>query len=377
MLQIGVPRAYMFSGRSPPDIEVYRTSFCFSDIACVATWRAHVNGLIFAEKFKMPSLEDDEEHLRLDRAATAIAAAPHQCQKQIEDLQGWEECFLSPGSKIADQKFLTALVTAESLRKMAQAPGTDPVSVAHLLASVEGVYLYTPTDTLKELLEADFSRSSPLLCFLLHEMIYRRDRTQDNELERRLSFMRLFNGVSATSVTELLDEIALSSVNTAILIARTCTRMFLERLYLMMTSLKDVIETRLRVCRWLLDRKFDNNDSLSEECDALERELANLDARSDLDSTRVHVDEEALREWFNTTQLASATRYIQTVLAEGPAGHFGSLLSFYSRREKKRTDPDEEDLSADTQIGSEFLLVNIVDATLKAFASDRTFGLDS
>jgi hypothetical protein len=207
-------------------------------------------------------------------------------------------------------------------------------------------------------------------------MIYRRARTQDNELERRLAFMNLFNGGSGAKVTELLDEIAITSVDTAILMARVCTRTFLERLYLLMTSVKDVLETRLRVCRWLLDREDQLDDSLREERDALERELANLDARSDLDSTRVHVDEESLREWFNTTQLASATRYIQTVLAEGPAAHFGSLLNFYSSREKK-TVSEEEDLSADTQIGSEFLLVTIVDATLKAFASDRTFGLDA
>jgi hypothetical protein len=375
-IHVGIPNAYKLSGRSPPDIDVYRTSFFFDDIASVAAWRCHVNGLIFGERFKIPSLKDDEAHHRLDAAAAAIAAAPRKLQKNIEDLGEWEKSFLYPGSELADQKFLTAAVIAQSLRKMAQGVDTDPVSVAHLLATVEDVHLYAPLDTFRGLLKADFARSSPLLCFLLQEMIYRRARTQDNELERRLAFMKLFNRGSGAKVTELLDEITLASLDTAILMARTCTRTFLERLYLIMTSVKDVLETRLRVCRWLLEHEGEPEDSLREECDALERELANLDARSDLDSTRVHVDEDSLRDWFNTTQLASATRYIQTVLAEGPIPNFGSLLSFYSSREKK-TDAGEEDLSADTQIGSEFLLVHIVDATLQAFASDRTFGLDA
>lgn len=374
-LYIGIPNAYRLSGRSPIDIEVYRTSFFFDDIASIAAWRIQMNRLIFASKFKIPSLEHDEVHLRLDAAAAAIATAPHQCQKNIEDLGAWEKSFLHPGSEFADQKFLTAAVISESLRKMAQGVGTDPVSVAHLLASVEDVHLYTAMDTLKGLLDADFARTSPLLCFVLREMIYRRARTQDNELERRLAFMKLFNAEPRAQVTDLLDEIVRTSVDTAILMARTCTRTFLERLYLMMTSVKDVLETRLGVCRWLVAREDEPDDSVREECDALERELANLDARSDLDSTRVHVDEESLREWFNITQQANATRYIQTVLAEGPATGFGSLLSFYSDRAK--TNPEEEDLTADTQIGSEFLLVGIVDATLKAFASDRTFGLDA
>jgi hypothetical protein len=374
-LHVGIPNAYKFSGKSSPDIEVYRTSFFFDDIASVAAWRCQINRLIFPSKSNILNLEHDEVALRLDEAARVIATAPQQCQKTVEDLRMWEMGFLHPGSDLSDQKFLTAAVIAKSLEKMAQGAGADPVSVAHLLASVEDGHLYTSMETLKGLLNTEFARRSSLLCFVLLEMIYRRARDQDNELERRLAFMKMFSGKLGAKVTELLDTIIVTSVDTAILIAKTCSRTFLERLYLMMTSVKDVLEARLSICRWMISHENDPDDSLHEECDALERELANLDARSDLDSTRVHVDEDALREWFNATQLANATRYSQTVLAEGPAAHFGTLLSFYSSREKK-TD-EEEDLSADTQISSEFLLVSIVDATLKAFASDRTFGLDA
>jgi hypothetical protein len=136
-----------------------------------------------------------------------------------------------------------------------------------------------------------------------------------------------------------------------------------------------VLEARLLVCRWLVDNGDDAADSLQEECDALVRELGNLEARSDLDSTRVHVDEESLREWFETMHAASVTRYKETVLAEGPNVAFGTLLTFFSSKEK--IDPEVDDFTTETQIGSEFLLVAIVDVTLKSFISDRTFGLDA
>jgi hypothetical protein len=69
-----------------------------------------------------------------------------------------------------------------------------------------------------------------------------------------------------------------------------------------------------------------------EELEALERELGNLDARSDLDSTRVHVDEDSLREWFNETQKANVARYVQTAIAEGPDAAFESLVNYYSNQ---------------------------------------------
>jgi hypothetical protein len=90
----------------------------------------------------------------------------------------------------------------------------------------------------------------------------------------------------------------------------------------------------------------------------------------------VHVDEESLREWFNDNEEANTTRYIQTVLAEGPTSDFGSMVTFFASI-KERTNPEEEDLTNDTQIGSEFLFADIFDATLKAFVSDRNFGLDA
>jgi hypothetical protein len=44
-LDINVPSAYRRSDRWPTDVEVYRTSFLFDDIASVVAWRCHVNGL--------------------------------------------------------------------------------------------------------------------------------------------------------------------------------------------------------------------------------------------------------------------------------------------------------------------------------------------
>lgn len=375
-LDIRVPKAYRLSERLHADLQVYRTSFFFDEIASVATWRSHVNGLVFAGSFEVPSLENDEIARKLALAAEAIASNPQECNLIVSGLRDWEASFLHDESNLKNQHFLKAILVADCLRRMQNNPSVNPTELAYLLADTEDVHLYASTENLNNLLDYKYSENSLLLRFIIREIIYRKERTQDNELERRLAFMKLFEKNTRTKIEDEFSEIAVFSLGAAILLAKTCTRTFLERLFLMMTSVKDVIETRLRVCQWLVAHAGESDDSLKEERDALERELANLDARSDLDSTRVHVDEDSLREWFNDTHLANATRYIQTVLSEGPATNFGSLLQFYYK-DKQVSDTGGEDLSADTQIDSEFILIGIVDDTLNTFLSDRTFGLDA
>jgi hypothetical protein len=215
-----------------------------------------------------------------------------------------------------------------------------------------------------------------ILKFVLWETIYRQARTQDNELERRLAFMQLFNSPDRKEIAKLIEATHSENRETAIFIAITCTRSFLERLFLLMVSIKEVLETRIEICLWLEGNDQASDTLVREEREALERELSNLDARSDLDSTRVHVDEDALREWYSATQSTISARYIQTVLAEGPSVGTGSTIAALSSFQKK-IPQDDDDLSADAQIGSEVLLVSIVDETLKAFATDRSFGLDA
>jgi hypothetical protein len=370
-LEIEIPDAYAPSDKSPSDIDVFRLTFFFDEISAVTAWRSHINRLRFAELIARPGQDDVSKEL--DDATTAIAIAPGVCAEKVLGLSAWEKSFLCPGAEIADQKFLTATLVAETLRKIANGTRTDAASITHLLVSTEDIQFFVSLDLLNRLLKCEPAISSPPLYFVLLEMIYRQERTADNELERRIAFMKLFRGVSGTKMVEILDEIVAIDYETAILLAKTCTRTFLERLYLMMTSVKEVLETRLRICAWLENHAKEDAVSLKEEIDALERELANLDARSDLDSTRVHVDEESLREWFKATQLINVARYIQTVVAEGPVTDFGSLIDYYN----KEKEPKNENFVADTKVGSESLLIAIFDSTLSAFVADRTFGLDA
>ncbi|WP_194406204.1 hypothetical protein [Bradyrhizobium sp. CCBAU 53351] len=366
---IQVSRMYSRKARLP-DVEIYRTSFFFDDIASVVQWRSEFHGLIFAERYEGVPVNIDSNGRRLSDAADQIAADPTRMNRIIEGLADWENGFLGDNPDVERRSFLLAVVVAESVRRLSRNPQGDPSEIAELLADTDDIQFFTSSGTLKQLRDSDLACNSLLLTFVLWELIYRRDRTQDNELDRRLAFMRLFAGNSP--LVEVLGQIAVANPSAATLLAKTCSRTFLERLFMMMSSVKDVLEARLSICRWLIDRKDPSSDNLQEESEALVRELANLEARSDLDSTRVHVDEESIREWFETLHATSVTRYKQTALAEGPVTSFGSLLTFFSTVEKA-----VDDFTAETQIGSEFLLVAIVDATLKAFVSDRTFGLDA
>jgi hypothetical protein len=177
-LQIDVAKGHIFPDRPPSDLEIYRTSFFYSDIAAVTAWRCQVSSLLFSSTFHMPSLEHDPAFRRLTEAAAAIAAAPRGYRKIVEDLRDWQISFLREGFTFSDQRFLTAAIVAESLRKLSQAAGDDAVAVAHLLASTEDIHLYTEGLVLKELLATEVCRDSPLLRFVVREMIYRRERRQ-------------------------------------------------------------------------------------------------------------------------------------------------------------------------------------------------------
>jgi hypothetical protein len=91
------------------------------------------------------------------------------------------------------------------------------------------------------------------------------------------------------------------------------------------------------------------------------------------------VDEESLNQWFILTEQAEMTRYIQTVLAEDPSSEFGSMVTYFAtHKDRVRLDNEEdEDLSVDSQIGSEFLFLSVFDRIFHAFATDRSFGLDA
>ena len=372
---IQVSRTYGSRGsKGVPDVEIYRTSFFFDDIASVVAWRCQLNQLIFAHRPEELRFNIDHDGHHLSAAADQIVAHPSRVKEIIESLDTWERAFLAKDSDVTSRAFLSAALVSESTRRMVDGgPQSDPNLIAEILAATEDVQFFVSLSTFKRLLNSGVGRNSSLLTFVLWELIYRQSRTQDNELDRRLAFMRLFE--KNTNLVEVFEQVAVSSPVTAALLAKTCSRTFLERLFMMMSSVKDVLEARLSVCRWLIGKRDLAADNLQEECDALVRELANLEARSDLDSTRVHVDEESLREWFETLHAANVTRYKQTALAEGPDASFGTLLTFFSNLEKPG--PKVDDFSAETQIGSEFLLVAIVDATLISFVSDRTFGLDA
>lgn len=180
-----------------------------------------------------------------------------------------------------------------------------------------------------------------------------------------------------TTIVNFIEEVSSWSVATAIFLARLCTRTFIERLYMIVSSLKDVIELRIAVLDWLIVNDAPHTVNYKQEIETLRTELANLDVRTDLDSTRVHVDEDALGDWFAATQRTLLTRYAQTVIAEGADSKRESILSFYTRLREEGDDPAERAFLLESQIGSDFLLLQIVENTLKAFVSDRLFGLDA
>lgn len=347
-----IPHHYTAADAQLGDIQLFRVAGFFSEFSRISNWRHNVASILFSA----PRSTDEANIEWIPEASHGMPERDTPC---------------------SDNKFATALTVADALRHVDGEDRDSFDQLADKIADTEQIELYIPIEILEQLCLNDCISGSLLLHFVLRELIYRRSRTPDNELERRLVFMTLFNGASGTTVVERIETISADHPNMARLLASISTRTFLERLFLLMSSVKDVIETRILLCRWLLKQDSVSKESIADELEALERELANLDARSDIDSTRVHVDEESLREWFNETQQANVTRYTQTVMSENRPHDPTWLAKLHPKNVDVRSEEDEEDFSAETQIGSEYILLSIVDATLKAFARDKTFGLDA
>lgn len=375
-LLISVPAAYRRSSEQSADIELYRVASFFDDVANIAEWRASLSRLAFPESFEPRARHAPPSFAALDEAVRRIVEDPDRAAQSTQDLHSWESQIMLRGGGVSDQHFLAAILASESLSKIDGSIEAEQPKLTSLIAKNTDIFQYVPMFTLGRLVASPLAVSDPLLHFLLRDLVFRKARNDDNELERRLAFMKLFKGQSRREIVPYFELLYAQEPSLALLLARTCTRTFLERLFSLMSSVKDVLETRLQICEWLASATTEPDASLKEERDAVERELANLDTRSDLDSTRVHVDEEAFREWFDETQAINVARYAQTVLAEGSSREYESLLSYVSSTQERLASAGE-DLSADTNIGSEFLLLGIVDASLKAFSTDRTFGLDS
>ncbi len=359
---------YAVQESAAADKEVYRASFFFDEFADVCLWRSDISSAMYYDT--LPHTAPDNAFYRF--------AGIYNFEKEGRSVE--EISKLSYLGQIKEEccvySLFPTLISAISLRQFSD---SDDVKVRHALDVIaqEGeLQSFITSGDLTRLLKSDTSASNPLFLVVISELAFRKSRTLDNELERRSYFMDLVPSYRKEGIIEVIIEVSRWSKALGQFLARLCTRSFLERLFLIMTSITDVIQVRSDICSWLIDFADANMSALQEERTALTRELANIDARSDLDSTRVHVDEDSLREWFSTTQAPAVTRYVQSVLAEGQTPLNPSMLTFYTMLTKDIKE-GEDVILVDSQVGSEVSFLTLFEATLHTFTTDRFFGLNS
>ena len=361
---------YQIAAEQELDKELFRYGYIYSEYLNAARWFSEMQSLIFRDQ--LSDMQFDRRWYFTENLSSLTEGLLLNLGSRSDTFSA-DEIFASPfGNRIGQirrHQMLYSVACAELLRsKGALIEGEMLVS---LLAQASDLQAYLSTDDLDAVQNLDAVRASSLLQFLVAELWYQKTRDGDKELDRRIHFMDAVSHSTCPSIPLFIESLATLNKEVAIRTARICSRRFIERLFLLVASVKEVLENRLALCVWLSEHEKPTPESYREEQEALLREIENLDARSDLDSTRVHVDEEGLREWFSDKHGASVNRYVQTVLAEGKHVANESFLNYFSNYK------ENESLIASSSIGSDFILLEIVEDTLKVFASDRAFGLDS
>ena len=362
--KLSIHPRYIRQQDGPSDSEVYRASFFFSEFADISMWRSEVNSIIYHS----PSRDSGLFYSFMKRnGLNGIRDSSLHHELSIIEI---------PNPAVFQASLFPTLLGAVYLRSL-KGPTDDEIRRAlDILSDITNLHLYIIANDILGLRSTEQNGINALLNFFLSELLFRKERSLDNELERRSDFMEMFPDRRKDSIYDLIVEIAEWSEPVALFISRICSRSFLERLFLIMKSLVEVIEVRLQLCRWMVDHDAANRERLIEESEALLRELATIDTRSDLDSTRVHVDEESLREWFHLTQASAVNRYVQSVLAEGPHPLNPSMLAFYTMLTKEK-EADGDLVLVDSGVGSEASFLALFEATLDTFKGDRFFGLNS
>ncbi len=368
--QTSVPKPYIITALNVSDKEVYRQAFLFDEYANVCSWLGELQ--VIAQREHLEKLEFDFSWLNSRKVMGPIRSLRSDFEATLpilENTSTFTVSFLKVNAHIENHDYLFSLVVAEALRE--DVDNLSEKQFTTLLSSPIDLQSSISDKTISNLKNIRSCQDSALIQFILSDISFRKNRSGDNELERRLYFMEMFPSHAKENIVPYLDSMYLDQSSLAVHLVSLCNRRFLEKLFLMVSSVKDVIEVRIQLCEWLVLHDSKNQEDYREEKSALTRELGNLDAQSDLDSTRIHVDEDSLREWFLESHRASVLRYIQTVLAEGSNVSNESLLTFYARLK------DQDEILNSTAIGSDIILLDIFQRTLEAFASDKMFGLDS
>ena len=211
-----------------------------------------------------------------------------------------------------------------------------------------------------------------MITFICDELLFWKTRTDENEYRRRISFMNWLRSIKAKNLIEALDYLEHNiSEEMAVSFARICNRSFIEKLFMFISNTDQVIRERIEVCNWLIRKDVGSRSLIQEEMTALMHERDNNEARSVIDNTRIHVNEDMLREWYIREFSTDLFRYRRYVKAEGMLDDQASHAEELSEAEA------EEFHIKGASMGADFLLFQIATKTLEVFAKDREFGLDA
>lgn len=237
-ISLTVPKSYTVGAGSIADKTIYRLAFIFDEYANVFTPLADIQILSSQEALSNRNFDFRWLNARPIASVTnAINATENIGISELPDDNLFSMPFLTSDVEIKNTNFFYSIAAAEILRSSISNLSED--AVVTILTHSSELQFYLSRQTIRTLRGAGVSQGSPLLQFLFSELQFRKSRSGDDELERRLCFMQMFPGGNRESILEFVKQQHLNAPRLARQIATLCNRRFLEKLFLLMSSVKE------------------------------------------------------------------------------------------------------------------------------------------
>ena len=337
-----------------PEEAVYRLAAAMPEVSVLANWRRAIDCELSHRLLpEAPREESSYRFFPLNLRLPALCKAPQGRMKTYKKYQ----------NSNADA-FLRSIAVLSRLRQGEKLATLQSGQIRHLLAQTTGFSKLLDESELLELRDHSEKEDSHVIVFLTMVMLNEKKPTEDLAFEMRLAFQEIVFESFQGDILRFLDWFNERTPSLSRAVVKLCDITFLERLYLLIPSYSDVLETRIRLCRWAA-RVFERPEYVViAERLVLDAQVSRI--RGKIDDSRIYVDDVRYKQWTMDVVGPLLRKFERVVAVSMPKGEV----------EVSSNTGRSQDKEAPASRGSYWFTI-ACKVAYEEFCHNRIYGIDS